>query len=160
MKRIFSIALVFLTIFLFSLNAHAIISDGFEGFDYYTYYGTTGDTIQLGWDAGDGFVASTDTYEVVIYNPERNIERSIAVDISDNIVTVQCPKAGHWIPKVRVKRTKTDGTFEYSEWAVATNSTYAKVDGNARGWWLFAWIASTGPIITEDARNLYLKDNH
>ena len=76
-----------------------------------------------------------------------------------NFFTIKCPKVGHWVPKVRVKRTMENGAIEYSEWSVATDSTVSKVDGVAKGWWIFTWIASTGPITsTGNLRSIYLKN--
>ena len=158
MKRIFSVTLIILTIFLFSLNAHALTADGFEGKDLYLYYGTTADNITIGWDAGDGFNADTDTYEIVIHNPERNMDASMVEGLSENTLIIQCPKVGHWIVKVRTQRVLEDGTIEYSVWAESTDPKYAKVNGEPRGWWIFTWLASTGPIITNN--NKILMDNH
>lgn len=151
--KLFLISLVL----LFSLNAYALTADGFEEKDLYLYYGTTADNITIGWDEPLDYNTETDTYEMVIHNPERDIDVGMVVDLTGTTFTIQCPKTGHWIVKVRTKRVLEDSTIEYSVWAESTDPVYAKVDGVARGWWIFTWIASTGPIIPTSQ---LLMDNH
>ena len=158
MKRYIKVLLISFTLLLFSLNAYALTAEGFNGYDYYTYYGTTADNIKIAWDAGADFNSTTDTYEMALHNPERDITVNVIADLVDNFFTIKCPKTGHWVPRVRTKRIKDDGTFEYSEWSVSTDETVAKVDGVLKGWWIFTWIASTGPI-TGDQRTIFLKNN-
>jgi hypothetical protein len=135
---------VLFILFLLPINSHALTADGFEGADHYTYYGTTADDITLAWDEPTGYDVLKDDFEVVLYNPERNI--TIPLIITPELqVTFKTSKTGHWIVKLRTR--KYDGTkYEYSVWAVSTDPTVAKVNDVPRGWWIFTWIASTGPI--------------
>jgi len=138
--------ILFSLILLFCTNLYA-----WENLDYYTYSGTTDELITVKWDQAEGFDESTDDYELVLYNPERDYEIPLSIT-SELQITFSTNKTGHWIPKVRSRRY--NGTeYEYSEWAESIDSSYSVVvngtDYEPKGWWIFTWIAPTGPIEEE-----------
>ncbi len=125
-------------------SSFALTADGFEGFDYFTYYGTTADDITLAWDQPIGFDILTDDYEILLHNPERDITIPLIITLERQI-TFKTTMTGHWIIKIRARYY--DGTeYKYSEWAISTNPIFALVNNEPKGWWIFTWIASTGPI--------------
>jgi len=129
---------------LLSNTAYSLTADGFEGFSHYTYYGTTADNITLGWDQPDGFDVLTDDYEIELENPERNIIIPLIITL-ERQTTFKCSMTGHWI--IRIRTRHWDGTeYKYSKWALSTDPLFARVNNEPHGWWIFAWIASTGPI--------------
>lgn len=158
MKKFATTLFIMFVLLLFTSNLYALIADGFEEKDFILYYGTTADTVTIGWDHGNGFNATTDTYELTIHNPERDINVVVITGIIITTHTMQLPKTGHWIVKLRTKRVVTDADPAYSIWAESTNPEFAKVNGEPRGWWIFTWIASTGPIAIPS--NQLLMNNH
>ena len=138
--------LILLISFLFPTSLYALVADGMEGVDHYTYYGTTADDITVAWDLPEGHDVLTDDFEVVLVNPERNIEIPLIIT-PETIITFKASKTGHWVVKMRTRgRDTVTGTYEYSTWILSTDSSHAKVNDQPRGWWIFTWIASTGPI--------------
>ena len=135
---LFSLILLFCTTNLYA----------WENLDYYTYSGTTDELITVKWDQPVDFNALTDDYELVLYNPERDYEIPLAIT-SELQVTFSTKKTGHWIPKVRSRRY--NGTvYLYSRWIESIDPIYSVVvngtDYEPKGWWIFTWIAATGPI--------------
>jgi hypothetical protein len=156
MKEIKLLMIIILISVFFSI-AHA---QTWEGIDYYLYYGDTGKDVSIAWadptvltpeDPFDDYDPLKDIFELIIYNKERDYTVKIADIPADQFEwTFKVPKIGHWVPKIRVKRVETvDGvdSIEYTEWSESIDSTVAQVDGVDRGWWLFTWLAPTGPII-------------
>jgi hypothetical protein len=45
-------------------------------------------------------------------------------------------------------------SYEYSEWAESTDPAVASVNGQPRAWWIFTWIAPTGPIIIGEQEDI------
>jgi len=149
--------MIIILISIFSI-AHA---QTWEGIDHYLYYGDTGKDISVAWadpkvitpeDPFDDYNPLTDVFELIIYNKDRDYTVKISDVIPADVFewTFKVPKVGHWVPKIRVKRVETvDGvdSIEYTEWSESTDPTVAQVNGIDRGWWLFAWLDATGPII-------------
>ena len=108
--------------------------------DIAEYRCSTADFVDVHWDHFTGREPG-DTYEMVAYNPESDIEVHIFVGLVYNHFLMRMPKTGHWILKVRSQRGDL-----ISEWAESDNPLYATVNGLPRGWIVFAWIAPTGPI--------------
>ena len=134
-------------------------TDGLEGFDYYTYVGTTADDITVRWDEPADFDSTTDDFEVVIYNPERDITKDIGFT-TDFQVTFKTAKTGHWICKVRAREKVADSDpveYNVSEWSESTNKEVASVNGEAKGWWLFTWLKPTGAIIIGTVKDWFGK---
>jgi len=144
-----------------------------EEFDYYLYKGSTGETTTVAWDDQPydpnvpGSWCPLVKFQIKIYNVERDIYFWIDKAIPRNVFeyTYSFPKTGHWISMIRVDQKcelpyrdpaspecnnhnevdKEDG-HEYSEWSESTNSDVSIVNGMARGWWHFTWIAAPGPF--------------
>ena len=143
------IIMAFLLLFV-SNSAEALVTygDDMMGYDYYTYLGYTSHDITCAWDQSEGYVVETDDYEFEIYNPERKItDKKGFVDATQ--IVFKTPKTGHWIARIRARRLIDGETpeYEYSEWSESTDPAVASVNGEPRGWWIFTWIAPTGPII-------------
>lgn len=141
--------LLILILLLFSINAY---SQDWTEIDLYLYYGYTGKDITIEWsdpglntpsDTTDDYDPLTDKFEVSIYNKERDItiikHSAVPGDVFE--YTFSLPKTGHWVPRVRAIRNEGE---EISGWSGSDNKGY--VNEVARGWWLFGWIAPTGPI--------------
>lgn len=146
MKKYFSIIIIFLVLTGCGGQKSFLVSDGFEGKDYYTYYGTTADTAQASWERPPNYIAGQDYFDIKLYNPERDIEIIIAEAFDGFTIEFKCPKTGHWVVRLRTARQNQDQTWLYSEWIESIDSNHATVDGQPRAWWLFSWVASTGPI--------------
>lgn len=141
---------------LFSINVYA-----WDEMDYYLYYGTTAESITVAWadprietptDINDDYNPLIDHFEISIFNKERKIEQVVVNNIPGDVFqyTFNLPKTGHWIPKIRaVRHAIVDGVEEntVTDWSESIDPEVAVVNGLSRSWWLFAWIASTGPII-------------
>jgi len=146
MKKLLLLFFILFISLSLPIYSHALDADGFEGIDHYTYYGTTADEITVAWDLPTGHDVLTDDFEIVLVNPERNIEIPLAI-IPETVITFKTSKTGHWIVKMRTRGwDAATETHEYSVWIISTDPVYARVDGVARGWWIFTSIASTGPI--------------
>lgn len=151
-------ALISVILFLFLIMPLHVIAfeSSWEGKDYYTHTGTTADNVTFAWD---GSLGPSEEYEVEIYNPERNITKHMGYT-TQNEITFKVPRTGHWIGRLRVRSLKQDGTYDYGDWVESIDPNVAIVnidvcDENGctltptnRAWWCFAWIKSTGPIIT------------
>jgi hypothetical protein len=135
--------LVMIVFFLLFLSMSKLHAAGFSGKDYYTWYGTTADNVTVGWDAPAGYQTS-DSFEVQIKNPERNIVVNIP-GTTELTKVFKCPKTGHWTVHVRTKRI-VNNQPQFSSWADSTDPSAATVDSQPRGWWLFTWLAGTGSI--------------
>jgi len=133
-----------LTIALAILILSPVLSfASFSGNSNYTYTGTTADVVTLAWNAPVGYQIG-DVFEIQIRNIERNIIRNIP-ETTALTKTFKCLKTGHWTVYIRSKRL-VGSTWEFSEWVNSTDITVATVDGQPRAWWLFTWVAGTGPI--------------
>jgi len=152
--------LILLIILLFSLNASA----QWEEIDLYLYYGDTSKDVTVAWgnpkittpeDITDDYNVDTDVFQISMHNKERDIEVLISDTIPGDVFThtFKLPKTGHWTPKIRVVRTTTDSEgieiVETTAWVLSSNAEIAEVNGILRGWWLFGWLAPTGPIIPQ-----------
>jgi len=148
--------ILILSFLLFSLNTYA-----WEEVDYYLYYGDTSEYTTVAWadprvttpeNPMDDYNPATDSFEISIFNKERDINVVVATNIPGDIFehTFRLPKTGHWIPKIRaVRYAVVDGVEEntVTDWSESINPEVAVVNGVSRSWWLFAWIAPVGPII-------------
>jgi len=147
--------ILILTFLFFSLSAYA-----WEEIDYHLYYGDTSKFITVAWgdprvttpeNTMDDYNPATDSFEISIFNKERNIEQVVATNIPGNVFeySFRAPKTGHWIPKIRVVRYEiVDGVEEntVTDWSESINPEVAEVNGLPKAWWIFAWIAPVGPI--------------
>jgi hypothetical protein len=129
---------------MYASVAFALEATGFSGKDYYTWYGTTADNVTVSWDQPSDYKTG-DTFEIQLKNPERNITVNIP-DATTFSKIFKCPRTGHWIVYVRTKRI-VSGQPQYSNWVNSTDPIIATVNGQPRAWWLFTWIAGTGPIM-------------
>lgn len=129
MKNILRILLIFLFL---STPAFALEATGLEGYDYYTWYGTTADDVVLGWKQADDYKAGDD-FELKIYNPERKITHDLGFTLNFTL-TFKLPKTGHWITKIRTRRLVPEDPgppvkpeyYKYSAWSYSTDKNVAK----------------------------------
>ena len=108
----------------------------FEAFDYVTYYGETGQQIQIAWDP----VSNAAYYEVQLFSQERGV----IVDLDDNTtpglsMIFVLPYSGHFIGQVRACNDELETSC--SEWALSTDPEYATVNDAPRAWWLYGHVA-------------------
>jgi len=135
---------IILTIVLAVLILSPISSfAAFSGNNNFTYTGTTADVVTLMWNAPVGYQTG-DVFEIQLKNKERNTVVNIP-ETTALTKTFKCPKTGHWTVYIRSKRL-VGSTWEFSTWVNSTDVTVATVDGQPRAWWLFTWVAGTGPI--------------
>jgi hypothetical protein len=111
--------------------------------DYVTYFGTTDQSITVKWDAVD----NAQGYQLELYHVERD---SITKVASEGLTTTQLeltlPRSGHFIPRVRAC-SDYPACETHSEWSESINSEVAIVDGEARSWWIYGYVAPPGQII-------------
>jgi hypothetical protein len=113
----------------------------FQLFDYATYYGETGQQIQMAWDP----VSNADRYEVRLFNQERGV----IVELDDSTtpglsLTFSLPYSGHFVGQVRACNDTLDPNC--SEWALSTDPEHASVNGEPRAWWLYGHVAEPGGV--------------
>jgi hypothetical protein len=111
--------------------------------DYITYLGTTDQSITVGWDA----VENVEGYQIEVYHVERDsITRVASEGLTETQIEFNLPRSGHFIARVRAcvdyPTCETAG-----EWSESTNSDVATVDGEARSWWIYGYVAPPGQII-------------
>jgi hypothetical protein len=128
--------LIFYIVLLSFCLGAAVGEAAWQKTDIVEYHGYTGEDIEVAWDQVVNL-----TYDLALFNKERDIQLPLANDFTGVTLTFQVPKTGHWIVKVRARRGA-----ETSEWSESIDPTRATVDGEARGWMLFTWIAPAGPI--------------
>jgi hypothetical protein len=117
-------------------------------YDYYTYYTTTADILKLAWsNPAENHDPVTDSCVVNLYNFERKITHFV-VETKLTTTDIQCPKTGHWIVKAHMKRPGVDENGNPVDLVSpdATSIANGMVNNVSRNWWIFAWIAGTGPI--------------
>ena len=119
----------------------ALPGSTFQVFDYVTYYGETGQKIQMSWDS----VANATRYEVRLYNQERGV----IVELDENTtpglsITFELPYSGHFVGQVRA--CNDEAMPICSEWSLSTNPEVASVNGENRAWWLYGYVAPPGGI--------------
>lgn len=111
----------------------------FQLFDYATYYGETGQEIQMAWD----HVTNAAYYEVQLFN----MERGVIVDLENPktpglSMIFKLPYSGHFVAQVRACNDDNDDLEKpCSEWSLSTNPEVATVDGTPRAWWLYGHVA-------------------
>jgi hypothetical protein len=128
--------------FIYMVNAATV------EYDYYTYYTTTADTLTLGWDnPTENYNPETDFCVINLYNLERKVKHFV-IETQETTTIIQCPRTGHWIIQAHMKRDTVDENGNPVELVsdTATSTGNGKVNDQPRGWWIFAWVASTGPI--------------
>lgn len=147
-KRYIALIVFFLLLTVSNASALTTYGDEMMGYDYYTYLTYTSKDITVKWDQPEDWNAETDDFEFEIYNPERKITNSKGF-IGEFQITFKTEKTGHWVARVRARRYVDGETPEYllSEWSESTNPEVASVNEQPRAWWIFTWIAPTGPII-------------
>lgn len=123
-------------IFVFAYLALGVWS----GLDYYTYYGTTDQTITFAWDPPTTGGAAT-SYDWRVLHVERNTY-ILQGNSTVREVTIQLPRTGHYIIEIRAKNSA--GT---SQWIKSTDSSYSTVGGQPKAWWIYGHVAGPGPII-------------
>lgn len=104
--------------------------------DIACYLCTTDSTLTVSWLATPG----ADEYEFRL----KHFERNVYVDIgstTDTQYVFTLPRSGHWIVELRGINTTNEGP-----WSVTTDPQYGVVNGQARGWWLYGYLAPVGPI--------------
>lgn len=129
---------VVLLIVLLSINAFA-----WDGLDYFTYFGTTAETITCAWNPSE----TAEKYQVRALHREQNIY--VDFGITNNCEhTVTLPRSGHYIFEVRAMKLEDGSATAYlvSEWIQSIDPEVATVDGNHRAWWVYGCVAPPGPI--------------
>lgn len=111
------------------------------GLDYYTYYGTTDQTIVFTCDypTTGGTAVS---YDWRVYHAENKVYVLEGNTNYPGSTEIQLPKTGHYIIEARARNAAG-----VSEWVKSTDSVYARVDGQPRAWWIYGHVAGPGPII-------------
>lgn len=126
---------------LFSARA----SVAFEAIDRVTHFGTTDKSITLTWDDQ----APAKYYEVRLYHVEREDEVPAGSGRTEsNLITFNLPRSGHFIGKVRA----CINAGVCSGWSESIDPAVASVKGEARGWWLYGYVAEPGEIIITQQR--------
>jgi len=116
---------------------------GWESKDLVTYFGTSDKEITIAWDA----VENADYYELKLFSIERNVESVVANNISQTQLKIFLPRSGLFI--VRARACSNSVGFTCSEWSTSDNQTFATVDGQPKGWWVYGYLAPPGPIIID-----------
>jgi hypothetical protein len=175
-----------LTIFVsVSYGGKMGVPSDWETIDIVEYKGTTGQPLTVAWGDqpyddlnGTGWCPLA-VFQIKICNEERDIckwiDKAIPRDMFE--YTYSFPKTGHWVSYIRVEQKcqlpyrdplsesciahlgvddKRDG-YEYSEWTSSTDPTVASVEGEARGWKNFVWLAAPGPLSSLSASREHLK---
>jgi hypothetical protein len=132
-------AIVLIILLFFSCNLYAL-----EGKEFFTWYGTTDESITVAWDVDLLSYQTGDIFELQIRNTERNTITSLGETTAFQ-KTFKCPKVGHWVVYGRTKRL-INNVPTYSEWANSIDLT-ALVNGIKRPWWIYVYLKSPGPII-------------
>lgn len=132
-----------------STMVHAV-----EQMDLVLYLEHTGKNITCEWDDTNNNIAD---YEVRLYSFER--KTYVALGRTElNTITFQMMKSGHYIAEIRACYKDDPSCIDgcppddpdcvecCSEWVQSSDPAYAAVDGVARGWWLYGYLAPPGPI--------------
>lgn len=129
-------------------NANA----NFVLYEYYTYFGNTGEEVTVSWDA----VAEEDpnyiTYEIRLKHVEQQIYVPVGTT-SNTQVTFILPKSGHYIVEARTIRTVTGEEPVVGDWTDSTKN--GMIDSELKSWWLYGKIASPGEIIIGSITNTF-----
>ena len=150
MAALLSFAFILFNIESSISSAWGLESDGFKAIDRVTYFGTTDKEVKVSWDHND---PPPDFYEINLYHVERQTELPAGTGkTSENSITFQLPRSGHFIAKVRACMNSAEGIDGCDaapccgEWSESIDSEVAIVDGAARAWWLYGYVAPVGVI--------------
>jgi hypothetical protein len=120
--------------------------------DYTLYMSTTGSSLSVAWDHSEDYEQGVVEYELLLYSFERDVFEALATTSSDTL-TFTLARAGHYVVYIRAcyvdKTTCTENDVCYSEWVESIDPTYARVDGVAKGWWIYGYLAGPGDITIE-----------
>lgn len=124
-----------------SLCFAQISASGSTKYDYVTYAGYTGSNSTCAWD----IVSGAAFYQMRVKHFEQN--KYIDVGITPTLQFTYTPsKSGHYIIEVRSVHEDANHVLTYSAWAASTDSAYATVDGQPKGWWLYRYVQPPGTI--------------
>jgi len=95
-------------------------------------------TIIIAWDAVSGAVG----YQIELLMVEPIPTVYAIAETSDTNIPLKCPRDGHFVARVRSWNWKSieNSEKQFSEWAASDDPTYATVDGQPMGWWIYAGV--------------------
>jgi hypothetical protein len=149
-KKINNCIVMFLMALILMVNPFFVymVNAATNEYDYYTYYTTTADILTLGWNnPAENYNPETDFCVINLYNYERKMA-TFVIETQETTTPFRCPKTGHWIIQAHMKRDTVDENGQPVQLVseTVTSITSGVVNDVPRGWWVFAWIAGTGPI--------------
>jgi hypothetical protein len=104
-----------------------------------TYWLQSGSSVQIQWDATTGATK----YKWENYSPVRKAimarGETTQTQVSMTVLT------GHNVFNVQACGD-VNGEEQCSEFATSTDESFAQVDAQAKGWWVFGVIGAPGPI--------------
>lgn len=98
----------------------------------WTYSGYTGEAVTIAWRPDE----TAERYELQLYHEDhQQVARELETEATE--ATVDLPRSGRYVARLR----SVDAAGTPSAWHLSTDPAAAMVDGEARGWRLFAWLA-------------------
>lgn len=138
MKKFITFLILFLMLTVQPVRAE------WQAINNVTYFGTTDQQITVAWEAS----ADATEFDLQLYHVEQ--KRNLAIATTPNKeMQLTLPRTGHYIIKVRAKRLDPNNPTEWQEsiWAQSDDDTYATVDGQPKGWWVYGYPAPAGDLI-------------
>lgn len=146
MKKFMISLLLFFSLSVSNANA------SFTLYEYYTYFGNTGEEVTVSWDAVAEENPNYITYEIRLKHVEQDIY--VPIDTTSNTqVTFILPKSGHYIVEARTIRTVTGEEPVVGDWTDSTKS--GMIGSELQSWWLYGKVASPGEIIIGSITNTF-----
>lgn len=120
-----------------------------------TYFGTSDQTITIGWTSSNP--VPNEAFDIELFHVERNAVM-LTGHTSQLEISVQLPVSGHYIARVRcvapveesVCLGNDGNTYDNgicrTIWVESIDPTYAKVNDEPKGWWIYGHVAPPGPI--------------
>lgn len=138
MGKFITFLILFLTLTVSSVRAE------WQAITNVTYFGTTDQEIVVSWEAPP----EATEFDLQMYHVEQ--KRNLAIATTPNKeMHLTIPRTGHYIIKIRAKKPDSDNPTEWIEstWAESDDETYATVDGQPKGWWVYGYPAPAGGLI-------------
>ena len=126
---------------------------GGEVYDVVTYWDFTEKYETVAWDPvqdnpdTEEVESAAEYYNIKMLHIEQNVELARGrVDHPGTQAALVFPRSGHYKVMVNACNHDSEGVEQCSDWAESTNSQYATVDGQPKGWWVYRHISPPGPL--------------